>query len=1364
VLEDRTLPAVTGSLIGSVWTITGTSDNEVIALTESASNYSFTSFTGTAGDVSVPKSGVTAVVVNANGGNDSVNASAIASIGVSINGGGGDDTLIGGSGNDSLDGGQGKDNLDGGAGNDTLNGGNDGSDGTLLGGLGDDVLLGGNGKDVLDGGAGNDVLVGGNGQDTLLGGAGDDLLEGQLGNDLIDGDGGTTPGTGTDTVVGNANASFTLTNSSLTGQGTDTLISIEQARLTGGPSANVIDASAFTGATTLQGGGGNDTILGGSGANQFNFSGGGASAFVSDGGGTSTLSFAGESAGITIDLAGGFQPLNDGSGSTITLNGTFENVTGSAFGDKITGNSADNVIYGGLGSDQIDAGAGNDVIFGGTAGGSADTDASGADAIFGGLGSDFIDGGAGDDVIFGGTAGGIADTDNANNSDVIYGGLGNDQIDAGKGDDAIFGGTAGGAADTDNATNGDVIYGGLGNDQIDAGAGNDVIFGGTAGGAGDADTAGGDVIYGGLGNDQIDAGKGDDAIFGGTAAAGSDPDTSPDVIYGGAGNDTIGGGQGNDSLSGGTGNDTYIFAGTNLGSDTVSEDPIVPGPDTSIDTFDFSAFGKPASMDSINTYPVILHLDQTTPQEVNPGNLTLTLSSATGIENVIGSRYADQIYGNARDNQILGAALFDDRIASAQPSAWNGATEVVFLDFDTYTNHSFTAAEPLQTDNGNDHLYTGDASSLERKAIQDRMAADYAAFHVIFTQTQPGSGTYVTLYFNKRPVVNGATMPGGLADDLDFRNLNLGGTAAIDINGLLGGANQPAATSDNFVSLSATVAAHELGHLMGLRHFDATGPIGSGIPGTVNPNRFFPVFPGPTTAIESYRHLMGSPASIGISLFDSAGDQFFGEREAIKLAFDESGTTAGEQFLAHGSADAAQQLTLARLDVPNTLVSGLNWGKDFAVAAVNVVGSIQTTSPGGTSEDDYYKFDGLAGDVMNLELMSPAIKRFGTSNPNPIDSIIRVYYYVGNTSTLVPYYSSTAVNDDDMSESGPPHGQGSILVDLTLPANGTYYVQVDTFANTSVPQSDPTYVPDTDTGNYELFVYRFSAGNATDGGDTLGGGAGNDTLSGGLGDDTLVASSLAGNDSLDGGKGSDTLLAANTSNTWNVTGSTAGTLNGTTSFTGMESLKGGTGIDTFVIAAGAAFGGTINGGSDVQNFIDYSGRGTPVNVDLKAGTATDVAPEGKISNIQNVLGGSGADSLTGGDDNNILIGGGGNDTVNGGAGRDILIGGTGADSLSGGTGDDILIGGTTPYDSDKLALLALMQEWGRTDLSYSARLDHLTGKTTGGLNQPYLLNSKTVVDDKSVNTLVGGDGQDWFVMGKFDIVVDKVSGETITKL
>ncbi len=59
-----------------------------------------------------------------------------------------------------------------------------------------------------------------------------------------------------------------------------------------------------------------------------------------------------------------------------------------------------------------------------------------------------------------------------------------------------------------------------------------------------------------------------------------------------------------------------------------------------------------------------------------------------------------------------------------------------------------------------------------------------------------------------------------------------------------------------------------------------------------------------------------------------------------------------------------------------------------------------------------------------------------------------------------------------------------------------------------------------------------------------------------------------------------------------------------------------------------------------------------MTVDLSAGTATDTSG---VEHIQNVIGGSGADALTGDANANRLAGGGGGDTLAGGAGDDTYV-------------------------------------------------------------------------------------------------------------
>ncbi|MBI2732967.1 MAG: hypothetical protein HYX44_06630 [Aquabacterium sp.] len=116
----------------------------------------------------------------------------------------GDDYLDGEEDDDTLVGGRGNDTLYGGAGNDGLMGddnalavdehGND----ELYGEAGKDTLEGGGGTDLLDGGEDDDTLSGGKGNDTLYGGSGQDLLKGDEGDDTLSG------GTGADDLQGGA--------------------------------------------------------------------------------------------------------------------------------------------------------------------------------------------------------------------------------------------------------------------------------------------------------------------------------------------------------------------------------------------------------------------------------------------------------------------------------------------------------------------------------------------------------------------------------------------------------------------------------------------------------------------------------------------------------------------------------------------------------------------------------------------------------------------------------------------------------------------------------------------------------------------------------------------------------------------------------------------------------------------------------------------------------------------------------------------------------------------------------------------------------------------------------------------------------
>jgi hypothetical protein len=264
-------------------------------------------------------------------------------------------------------------------------------------------------------------------------------------------------------------------------------------------------------------------------------------------------------------------------------------------------------------------------------------------------------------------------------------------------------------------------------------------------------------------------------------------------------------------------------------------------------------------------------------------------------------------------------------------------------------------------------------------------------------------------------------------------------------------------------------------------------------------------------------------------------------------------------------------------------------------------------------------------------------------------------------------------------------------------------------------------------------------------------------LTGNAGVDTFTfgpTGSLSG--LITGGGGSDQLIGANIANTWDITGTNAGTLNGT-AFSGIKNLTGGSAVDVFQFMTGASVGGTINGGGG-GDWLDYSTLTTAVTVNLASGTATHT---GGVTNIQNVRAGSGNANLTGNSLGNILVGGSGANTITGGSGRSLLIGGKGKDTIKGGSGDDILISGYTDYDDNNAALMAVFAEWGRTDETFQQRISNIRGTTTSGLNGSYDLNSTTVHDDGVVDTLTGNGGLDWFWAASNDKITDLQPGDQV---
>ena len=502
----------------------------------------------------------------------------------------GSDTLYGYAGNDTLSGGAGNDAMYGGVGNDSyvVNVGDlvyenagEGVD-TLRGTISsintttaganfattmENLVYTGAAGATLTGNAMNNLIQGGSGTDTLAGGAGNDryvisknldkIIEGadSIGgaNDWIDssidlnlssyanvnnlalqGDALIGEGSATNNIlVGNGFGNY------LAGLGGDDVLIGDG----NGPNASFGNFTDDDVNDLLDGGAGNDFIIGSLGSNSYHYYDGddydgddyqdGGDALlgglgndiyvisnindsVSDSGGidtvisrTSNLSIEAyigvenakladpvttiaelSALGNRLSAAGFNLPTLYPSNSYVPDGDSAFHLTGNDLANILTGNSVSNELIGGIGNDTLYGGAGNDVLIGGV----------GIDSLIGGDGDDIYDINSGD-ILVETTSGGrdairsatitTVSTTYANIEGLLYVGATGATLNGNVANNWIGGGVG---ADTINGVDGnDLLQGGDGNDSVLGGSGDDTIEGGL----------GVNGLYGGGGNDYL---------------------------------------------------------------------------------------------------------------------------------------------------------------------------------------------------------------------------------------------------------------------------------------------------------------------------------------------------------------------------------------------------------------------------------------------------------------------------------------------------------------------------------------------------------------------------------------------------------------------------------------------------------------------------------------------------------------------------------------------------------------------------------------------------------------------------------------------------------------------------------------------
>jgi Ca2+-binding RTX toxin-like protein len=944
--------------------------------------------------------------------------------------------------------------------------------------------------------------------------------------------------------------------------------------------------------------------------------------------------------------------------------------------------------------------------------------------------------------------------------DTLWGDGGNDFIDGGDSPDHVFGGDGDDIIQDRGTEPGaaDFLRGDNGNDVIGGGPGNDLLFGG-------ADK---DFIFTGQDFSEVFAGTGDDFVLGGNG---------PDVLMGNEGNDWIEGGEGFDGLSGE--NSELFFNSPIIGHDVLNgqgndtdydgesgDDIMVQG--TGIQRsngmygFDWAVHkGDPVGADSDLGIPLF-----TTDPDF------ILRDRFDSVEGLSGWMHDDVLTGAA----VLRAEVGGDGVNAPPDSSALKAGNVGLID---------GFAELIGTTDAELALLDPDA-------------------------------TVVDVTLGAEIIIGGGgsdTITGNLGDDIIDGDAWLNVAINVDM---------PEGTDDFQVDsmaeirdrmLTREINPAQLSIVREIQFDNAAGDIDTAV--------YNGSFEEYTVTQDNGIVTVAHTAQAATTLTNDGTDTL---RNMEQLQFLDRLVQLGLSISSPAAVSVAENtqavttVTLNSFDPTQLYLFSLE-GADAALFDIDaLVGTLSfVTAPNfeaaaDTGADNVYDVtvhvtDGVLTASQNLAVTVTNADDAATGTVT-----------IANWATTASTASLTAANtlaDEDVATIAPEYQwqrlEGETWVDMagaeaadvanlsnvTTRVVATY---TDAFGEHEVVSTQSAVIGDglnnTLTGTAGADILLGLAG-----ADSLTGGAGNDILEGNDGDDTLFASVGDGNDTLAGGAGIDTYnlaatgaaaavnLTTNTSTSGetgsdalqtieNVVGSQGGDT--ITDGAGANVLTGGAGADTFVMSGDGARD-TVNGAGG-SNTISYATNTTGINVTLNEATAVQVLGTGTagtttdlISNIDNVVGGSGNDTITGDGSANTLTGNGGADTLNGAAGADVLNGGAGADTLTGGTGVDVVDGGagndtllasasdgsdtliggegTDLYNLSGTSAAATVNLTTNTSTSAQTGSDTLQGieNVTGSSG------GDTITDGAGSNVLTGGAGADTFVMTS-DNARDTING------
>lgn len=1114
----------------------------------------------------------------------------------------------------------------------------------LTGGADNDVIYGFGGNDTLKGGAGDDVLAGNDGNDILSGGDGDDYTLGGAGNDTIDGGAGNDWAAYEDATAG-VKIDLNITVAQNTGgSGSDKLTGIENVygsafndTLIGDANDNILVGDA--GNDSLSGGKGDDTLLGGAGNDTLDggdgddwLVGGAGDDVIKGGAGVDWASYEDASAGVKVDLTKTTIQDTVGAGKD-TLSGV-ENLWGSAFDDVLTGDAKDNYLWGGAGNDKLYGGAGDDHLSGG----------GGFNVIDGGDGFDTVDYSDSDHGVSAFLPGLMVPADGQWGRDYLFsieavmGSAYDDWIYSNTADNYLFGGSGN-----------DVIYGMGGRETMDGGDGNDVLVA--------AGNSLGDMILGGAGDDLIMVGAGTNVIDGGdgndTLWASNFNGVKIDLRI--TGDQEIGTGfhatlSGIENLIGSDTNDTLIGDAQDNVLEGLGGVNLLDGGDGfDIASYEHALFGVRVNLSKAG-------IEQTT---------GISIDTLKNFEGLKGSRYADILVGDARDNTFEGGSGNDiiDGGAGKDTAIYRGVSSNYSWRYNS--NGTVTVAGP----DGTDTLLNIEVLKFADKSVTltttiATVGADALVPGKMLRSTTNSEFGETVLSADGR--VAYATDAAGYVSAIDVatgqeRGHWKVGTAlhGLDVSAdgrLLVVVETQATGADAVVHLVdlATGAVKDYGMAMsgGAREFrdavfDANGKV---ILSQIADG-------GAATALTVLDPTTGV-FTTGTKLYPQNGDLTVSQDHTKILLTPNDGNSASFYMLGAGGTELA------------TYPAGPSVGDWSYLTFVQAISKDGAFFAQRTAKADINVYDTALKLSVNLTQLHPELSGSSVAGMDFSADGKHLYLVQAGQNATIYQYSTATWALEQVSESGV-YVSGSIFTQdnrVEVSGDGSLMLISGPLGISAINLANLTPQPGNDAAN--LLV----------------GGDGYSDLRGYGGDDTLVAGKGGGG--MSGGQGSDTFVFNK----------------GMSSFTAFWSGEGSYGVSGWEAKDRLQFGthsdeirfekvgisdpyATIYTVGDTAARVMAEHNLTYLVVSSTLGVHVFASGEknGSIESVVRLYGAGNTSAydkisaenfvLAGDDGVNTLTGGALNDTIKGGAGNDVLIGGAGNDVLYGGKGDDTLTGG-----------------------------------------------------------------------------------------